>query len=87
MQCVLNVIRKIQMQDEERYDVVTDVLQKHSDKLWDMSKNKEEWGMMDHIRMEQIDQIKQCIALWKRHLHQGSGTYSDIVSDGGMDPR
>lgn len=69
------------------YDVVTDVLQKHHDALWNLSKNKEEWGIMDHIRLEQMDQIKQAIKLWQRHLHMGEGKYSDIVSDGGMDPR
>lgn len=72
---------------DDKYDVVTDVLQKHYDKLWDMSKNKEDWGMMDFIRLEQMDQIKQAIKLWKSHLHRGEGKYSDIVSDGGMDPR
>ncbi len=72
---------------DDKYDVVTDVLQKHHDKLWDMSKNKEDWGMMDFIRLEQMDQIKKAIKLWKSHLHQGEGKYSDIVSDGGMDPR
>ena len=55
---------------DDKYDVVTDVLQKHYDKLWDMSKNKEDWGMMDFIRLEQMDQIKQAIKLWKSHLHQ-----------------
>ena len=48
----------------EEYDVV-DVLQKHHDKLWDMSKNKEDWGMMDFIRLEQMDQIKKAIKMWK----------------------
>jgi hypothetical protein len=50
---------------EEEFDVVTDVLQKHWNKLWDMSKNKEEWGMMDHIRLEQMDEIKKAIMMWK----------------------
>ena len=52
------------MQD---YDVVIDVLQKHIDILWNMSKNKDDWGIMDHIRMEQIDQLKKAISLWKEH--------------------
>ena len=72
---------------DQPYDVVADVLQKHADKLWDLSKNNEEWGIMDHIRMEQIDQIKQAIAMWKARKRQPEDKYSDIVSDGGMDPR
>ena len=52
---------------EEEYDVVVDVLQKHWDKLWDMSKNKEEWGIMDHIRMDQMQQLKLAIKIWKEH--------------------
>ena len=55
---------------EEPFDVVTDTLQKHIDRLWDMSKNKDEWGIMDHIRMEQIDQLKQAIRLWKNRPHE-----------------
>jgi hypothetical protein len=31
------------MSSEEKYDVVVDVLQRHHDKLWDVSKNKGEW--------------------------------------------
>ena len=54
----------------EDYDVVIDVLQKHYDTLWNMSKNKDEWGIMDHIRMEQIDQLKQAIRLWKNRPHE-----------------
>lgn len=50
---------------EEKYDVVVDVLQKHHDKLWDMSKNKDDWGIMDYIRLDQMSQIKEAIKLWK----------------------
>ena len=52
---------------EFHFDVVFHVLTEHSRILWDMSKNKEEWGIMDHIRMDQIHQINQCIKLWKEH--------------------
>ena len=75
------------MSDDEQYDVVTDVLQKHHDKLWAMTKSNDQWGIMDHIRLDQMDQIKQAIKLWQSHLHMGEGKYSDVVSDGGMDPR
>lgn len=53
------------MSSEEKYDVVVDVLQRHHDKLWDMSKNIEDWGIMDYIRLEQMNQIKQAIKMWK----------------------
>ena len=53
---------------EEDYDVVVDVLQKHYDKLWDMSKNKEDWGMMDFIRLEQMQKLKEAMKVWKKHL-------------------
>lgn len=52
-------------EEEKEYDVVLDVLQKHYDKLWNMSKNKEDWGMMDFIRLDQMDQLKKAMTLWK----------------------
>ena len=60
------------MNDEEDYDVVVDVLQKHYDKLWDMSKNKEDWGMMDFIRLEQMQKLKEAMKVWKKHLEDGA---------------
>lgn len=57
------------------YDVVVDVLQKHHDKLWDMTKNKEEWGVMDFIRLEQMQQLKDAIIIWKKAnetVHRGT---------------
>ena len=53
--------------NKEKYDVVIDVLQKHHDKLWDMTKGEHDWGIMDQIRMEQMSQIKRAIKLWKEH--------------------
>lgn len=55
---------------EQEYDVVVDVLQKHADKLYKMTISNTEWGIMDHIRMEQIDEIKQAIAMWKARKSQ-----------------
>lgn len=50
------------------YDVVEDVLQKHYDKLWEMTKRNDEWGVMDHIRLEHMGEIEDAIVLWKdRH--------------------
>jgi hypothetical protein len=57
------------MNDEPEYDVVIDVLQKHHDKLWEMTKcnmNSEFIGMniMDDIRLSQMDELKKAIKLW-----------------------
>ena len=52
----------------EDYDVV-DVLQKHHDKLWNMTlaQMNSEYGMslMDDIRFKQMDQLQQAIDMWK----------------------
>jgi hypothetical protein len=58
------------MNDETEYDVVIDVLQKHHDKLWEVTKrnmNSEFIGMgiMDDIRLSQMDELKEAIKLWK----------------------
>jgi hypothetical protein len=55
---------------EEEYDVVTDVLTKHRDKLQEMTNAnlKSEyigWNIMDDIREKQIYQINQCLTMWK----------------------
>ena len=55
---------------EKEYDVVLDVLQKHHDKLWEMTKRNMEseflgMGIMDDIRLQQIAEIKEAIRLWK----------------------
>jgi len=52
------------------YDVVIDTLQKQYDILWKMTErnmNSEFMGMgiMDDIRLEQMDQLKQAIEMWK----------------------
>jgi len=53
---------------EEDYDVVIDVLQKHYDKLWDLCNHNEQWGIMDHIRLEQMQKLKAAMKVWKKHL-------------------
>ena len=52
------------------YDVVVDTLQKQYDILWKMTErnmNSEFMGMgiMDDIRLEQMEQLKQAIKMWK----------------------
>lgn len=54
----------------EDYDVVIDTLQKQYDVLWKMTErnmNSEYIGIniMDDIRLEQMDQLKQAIKMWK----------------------
>ena len=56
------------MNEEVEYDVVIDVLQKHKDILWKMTKSNMDNDMMnimDDIRLKQIDELKQAITLWK----------------------
>ena len=55
---------------EKKYDVVLDVLQKHYDKLWQMTKRNMEseflgMGIMDDIRLLQMAEIKEAIRWWK----------------------
>ena len=59
--------------DEEDYDVVIDVLQKHRDILWKMTQqnmNSDMFNMMDEIRLEQIDQLDKAIVMWTNHNEQ-----------------
>ena len=54
----------------EDYDVVIDTLTKHRDKLWKMTRTNMyseffTMGIMDDIRLEQIDQIDAAIRMWK----------------------
>ena len=52
----------------EEYDVVIDVLEKHRDKLWKMTKSNMDNDMMnimDDIRLEQISQLEKAIAMWQ----------------------
>jgi hypothetical protein len=54
--------------ENEDYDVVTDVLQKHHDILWKMTQqniNADMFNIMDQIRFEQMDQLKHAIKIWK----------------------
>jgi hypothetical protein len=56
------------MNEEAEYDVVIDVLQKHKDKLWKMTKSNMDNDMMnimDDIRLEQISQLEKAIAMWQ----------------------
>ena len=57
---------------DDDYDVVIDTLTKHRDKLWEITKrnmNSEylNMGIMDDIRLEQIDQLDAAIRMWKEN--------------------
>ena len=58
------------MQNDD-YDVVLDTLEKQYHRLWKMTEanmNADMMNIMDDIRLEQMDKIKEAIALWKnRH--------------------
>jgi len=52
------------------YDVVIDVLTKHKEHLWKMCERNLNsdyvgWNIMDDIREKQINEINQCIVMWK----------------------
>lgn len=57
---------------DEEYDVVIDTLQKHRDKLWEMTKRNLAsdfitLNIMDDIRMKQMEELEEAIEVWKRH--------------------
>lgn len=52
----------------EDYDVVIDTLQKQYDILWKMTERNMSSGMMnvmDDIRLDQMDQLKLAMNMWK----------------------
>ena len=54
------------MNDDE-YDVVIDVLQKHKDILWKMTKSNMDNDMMnimDDIRLGQIQELNEAMGMW-----------------------
>ena len=81
------------MEEEQEYDVVIDVLQKHMQKLSDMDRGDIMLtGIMTQIRFKQIHELNTAINVWKKYKllsdEQYTAGYSDgPVSDGGMDPR
>ena len=53
---------------EEDYDVVTDTLQKHWDilnKMVQQNMNADMFNIMDQIRLEQMDELKKAIKMWR----------------------
>lgn len=68
------------------YDVVEDVLQKHYDKLLEMTERKDKWDIMDYIRLEHMVEIEDAIVLWKdRHKFADfSNRITEYLSVGGF---
>ena len=53
---------------DDEYDVVVVTLQTKIDALWKMTQsnmNADMMNIMDDIRLEQIDQLKNAIVLWR----------------------
>lgn len=58
--------------NDSSYDVVLDTLQKHHDKLMELTMRNMQseflgMGIMDDIRLEQCEQLKEAIEVWKAH--------------------
>ena len=51
--------------DEPDYDVVLDALKSRYDKLVNVDKNTEMFGIMQQIRMEHCYQLKRAMDMWK----------------------
>ena len=69
-----------------KFDVVVDLLQKHHDKLWNISKNIDDWGVMDHIRLKQMTELEDAILLWKdrQKFEELCGVITEYLSLGGF---
>ena len=47
--------------EEKEYDVVLDALRIHRDKLWKITNSHDQWGIMDTLRLEQIQKLDEAI--------------------------
>ena len=55
---------------DKEFDIVIDALSERIDALWKLTKSNMEHDMfnvMDQIRLEQIDQLREAIKLWEEH--------------------
>ena len=65
-------------QEEQEYDPVIDALQSKIDAMWKLTQGNMNMGMMnimDDIRLEQIDQLREAIKIWQ--VHVGAKLMSD----------
>jgi hypothetical protein len=54
---------------DEEYDVVIATLQERRDRLWKMTQSNmkvDMFNIMDEIRLEQIDELEEAMAMWKK---------------------
>lgn len=61
---------------ELEYDPVIDALQTKIDGLWKLTQsnmNMDMFNVMDQIRLEQIDKLKEAIQVWERHTNVLAG--------------
>ena len=58
------------MNEEKKYDVVIDVLQKHKDILWRLTNSNmnSEYGMGKHI-----DDLERAIEMWQNYMNEWKG--------------
>ncbi len=54
-------------EEEQEYDVVIDVLEKHIKVLSNMDRGESSIGIMTQIRWEQIGQMTEAIRIWKKY--------------------
>lgn len=65
------------MNEDEDYDIVLDVLQKHRNILWKMTQqniNTDMFNIMDDIRLRQMDELDEAMSVWKKHKEKHDGT-------------
>lgn len=55
---------------EEKFDVVVKALQDYHDTLWKLTERNTEWGIMDHIRLDQMQELKYAMQCWKKYKHE-----------------
>lgn len=62
-----NTDNPVDFPESEEFDVVIKALSDYRKSLWKMTRWSPEWGIMDSIRLEQIDRLDCAIACWNKH--------------------
>ena len=62
-----NTNNPVDFPKDGEFDVVIKALTDYRESLWKMTSRNPEWGVMDHIRLEQIDRLDCAIACWKKY--------------------
>ena len=53
--------------DTHKFDIVLSTLQTQRDKLWDLTKDNVEWGIMDQIRLKHISELEDAMDVWLKY--------------------